>query len=152
MALTTCRECKYQVADSAKTCPSCGVKDPGKRWYHFVGGLVFLIVLVTVVMKFMFPSAEANGLTITKAEYTEKWPLTVDEVELACEAPTMIVVKANAITYALNGSARTHAKKYGWEDFEQIWRTDPASEGTGTSWKIPPTGLIAKGMELCKQS
>ncbi len=29
MALTKCKECKKEVSTSAKTCPHCGVKDPG---------------------------------------------------------------------------------------------------------------------------
>ena len=28
MPLCSCRECGHQVADSARTCPSCGVKSP----------------------------------------------------------------------------------------------------------------------------
>ena len=28
MPLATCRECGHQVADSATSCPSCGVKGP----------------------------------------------------------------------------------------------------------------------------
>ncbi len=31
MALRKCKECGHEVAKSAKTCPSCGVKSPGKK-------------------------------------------------------------------------------------------------------------------------
>ncbi len=31
MALIECRECKQQVSDQAKTCPHCGIDNPGKR-------------------------------------------------------------------------------------------------------------------------
>lgn len=31
MALEACRECGAQISTEAKTCPSCGVKDPTKR-------------------------------------------------------------------------------------------------------------------------
>lgn len=152
MALTVCRKCKHQVVSNAKTCPNCGIKTPGARWYYLALTLAFLGITIWLLNSSESTNTAEPANTISKSEYGEKWPLTVDQVELACEPPTLITVKANGVTYALNGSARTHAKRYGWEDFEQIWRTDPASEGTGTSWKIPPTGLIAKGMELCKQS
>jgi ribosomal protein L40E len=31
MAMATCRECKAEVSDQAKTCPKCGVKNPVKK-------------------------------------------------------------------------------------------------------------------------
>lgn len=36
MAMTTCRECKETVSGFAKTCPHCGIKNPGHRWYSTV--------------------------------------------------------------------------------------------------------------------
>ena len=58
MALTTCRECKKEVSDSAEKCPHCGVAAPAAPpaaragagilsvivfgaiiWYFFLGGL-----------------------------------------------------------------------------------------------------------------
>jgi RNA polymerase subunit RPABC4/transcription elongation factor Spt4 len=47
MAMTTCKECKKEVSDSAKTCPHCGVKKPGERWWHALAGLAVMIVIGT---------------------------------------------------------------------------------------------------------
>ncbi len=43
MALVECKECKHQVSDSAKTCPNCGVKNPGTGCLDTIIGLAFLI-------------------------------------------------------------------------------------------------------------
>jgi hypothetical protein len=110
-----------------------------------------LAALILIAAALPVAQASTDTVTVSKAEYGEKWPLTVDQVELACEPPTLITVTANGVTYALNGSARTHAKRYGWEDFESIWRTDPTSDPNGTQWKIPASNLIDRGMQLCKK-
>lgn len=47
MAMTTCKECKKEVSDSAKVCPHCGVKKPGERWWHALAGLAVVIVVGT---------------------------------------------------------------------------------------------------------
>lgn len=36
MALITCKECKNQVSDTAKKCPSCGAKVPEKNIHNYV--------------------------------------------------------------------------------------------------------------------
>jgi hypothetical protein len=50
MALITCKECKKQVSDSAKTCPSCGapVPKPTSRLAIFIAGFFGLIVFSTI--------------------------------------------------------------------------------------------------------
>ena len=45
MALIQCKECKKEVAKSAKTCPHCGVKDPAITTKQKLGGCLVLIVL-----------------------------------------------------------------------------------------------------------
>lgn len=47
MALTTCKECKKEVSNTAKICPHCGIKDPGVRWWHGVIAVLALGVLGT---------------------------------------------------------------------------------------------------------
>ncbi len=55
MALTQCKECGEGVSKSAPTCPKCGVKSPGKRWYNLdiktggCGGCLTIIILVWVL-------------------------------------------------------------------------------------------------------
>ncbi|EMV5400057.1 hypothetical protein AACN09_003720, partial [Escherichia coli] len=53
MALTKCKECKKEVSTSAKTCPHCGVKDPGFGAKEKLGGCLILIIIVAVIMYFI---------------------------------------------------------------------------------------------------
>lgn len=48
MALTPCKSCKHKVATSAKTCPNCGVANPGVTVMGQLVGLVFLGVIIVV--------------------------------------------------------------------------------------------------------
>jgi hypothetical protein len=56
MALVKCKECKKEVSDSAKTCPHCGIKNPGVKWniWHSLFGLAGLIFIYLVVGLFFF--------------------------------------------------------------------------------------------------
>lgn len=45
MALTKCKECKKEVSTAAKTCPHCGVKNPGVTAKQTLDGCLVLIVL-----------------------------------------------------------------------------------------------------------
>jgi hypothetical protein len=49
MAITQCKECKKDVSTSAKTCPHCGVKDPGVTAKQKLGGCLVLIVIAVVI-------------------------------------------------------------------------------------------------------
>jgi len=51
MAMKKCKECKHDVSSSAKTCPHCGVANPGRSAKEFVIGLVVLLAIVWVVVK-----------------------------------------------------------------------------------------------------
>lgn len=48
MALKPCKSCKHQVDTSAKTCPSCGVANPGVSTGDSVKGLIGLAVIVAI--------------------------------------------------------------------------------------------------------
>lgn len=50
MTLIKCKECKAEVSNKAKTCPSCGVKNPGITLIHQLGGLVLLLVIIVVAV------------------------------------------------------------------------------------------------------
>lgn len=50
MALQPCKSCKQQVDTSAKTCPHCGVADPGVTAGQYIGGLVVLAIIIAVVV------------------------------------------------------------------------------------------------------
>lgn len=49
MAMTKCKECKQEVSDKAKTCPHCGVKNPGIGAKETAGGCLVIIVLASLI-------------------------------------------------------------------------------------------------------
>jgi hypothetical protein len=81
---------------------------------------------------------------VTKADYGEKWPFTVDSGLLRCIGPRQeIIFVANGETYALNGTAKSNPK---YADIRPIWRDDPSIQGV----KISVQPLIFAGLDLCK--
>lgn len=46
MSITTCRECGKNVSSKAKTCPSCGIKNPAmsKNVFSIIGNIIRTIV------------------------------------------------------------------------------------------------------------
>lgn len=45
MALAKCKECGKEVSTSAKTCPHCGVKNPGVRAKDMIIGVLTLLLI-----------------------------------------------------------------------------------------------------------
>lgn len=48
MALKPCKSCKHTVDASAKTCPNCGVANPGVTTGSVIGGLLILAIIIGV--------------------------------------------------------------------------------------------------------
>lgn len=48
MALKPCKSCKHQIDTSAKTCPNCGVSNPGVTTGQTLVGLVVLAIIIGV--------------------------------------------------------------------------------------------------------
>ncbi|HFS1992531.1 TPA: hypothetical protein ACHWTK_001362 [Escherichia coli] len=66
MALTKCKDCKKEVSTSAKTCPHCGVKDPGFGAKQKLGGCLVLIIIVAVIMYFIGSGDDEKTVETTK--------------------------------------------------------------------------------------
>lgn len=148
MPLMECNECKHQVASTAEACPNCGAKAPGGIRGRQIAGLVYLalVVLAFVWIWGLLTPPEAKTLQVSQAELGDAWPLTIDQGELSCDGASWVLFKADGEVYAVNGSARGHAKTTGWLDVESIWREDPQSPG----FKVLMTPLIERGLPLCK--
>lgn len=58
MALKSCKSCKHQVDVTAKTCPNCGVSDPGVTKFQKLLGYAALAVVVVVGLKFCGNSSD----------------------------------------------------------------------------------------------
>lgn len=152
MALKPCKSCKHQVDTHAKTCPSCGVANPGMTLGQQVAGGVGLLAIIAVAVSMCSGGEEGStpqGQAISQSEYGEKWPFTVAQGSVRCEGASWVVFEAGGVAYAVNGSARTVAKTYGWAEIDPIWRDDPAAQGTGTTWKVSVSPIIERGLKLC---
>jgi hypothetical protein len=108
--------------------------------------ILFIILVVS-------NSAYAEGIEISEGQLDGKWPLTVKSGTLSCKQipgvkyGKLVTFTAGQDTYALNGTAKGHAKKRGWiKDVTPIWKDNPEIFGT----KINIGSLIDRGLELCK--
>lgn len=61
MALVACKECKNEVASSAKKCPHCGVSNPGAGMKEVMAGVVVLGVIVAVTMSMCSGDSDTKG-------------------------------------------------------------------------------------------
>lgn len=82
-------------------------------------------------------------ITITSAEYKDKWAFTVPELTLKCypERGSSVTGTYNGREYALNGTARGNE----YEDTELIWKENPEIPGT----RIGISRFIERGLTLC---
>lgn len=51
MAMTKCKECGTEVSSSAKTCPQCGISNPGVTGGQMIVGLVAVVLIGWLVVK-----------------------------------------------------------------------------------------------------
>lgn len=87
--------------------------------------------------------APTDRRTVRKEDYGDAWPFTVDQGVVRCVMPKReIVFSSGGKPYAVNGTAKAN-KLYG--DIGQIWRDNPAIEGT----KIDISPILNLGLSLC---
>lgn len=91
-------------------------------------GLIAGFTAAAAVLALVACSGEQpSGTVVFKHEFGEKWPLTVDEVELLCISPAAdaLAKTPDGKVYALSGSARSKAKEKGWLDGYEITKPHP---------------------------
>ena len=92
------------------------------------------------------PTLSANETRITKQEFGDAWPFTVDEGILTCKGSGglgAVVFTANGKTYGVNGIARG-MKKY--DEIDQIWAPHQSIPGA----KKDIGQIIQRGLSLCR--
>ena len=104
MALTKCKECKKEVSTTAKTCPHCGVKDPGFGAKQKLGGCLILIVIVAAVMYFIGSRDDKE---------TASAPKTCSNTDTQCNYDQNLV---DAVTKCKPLIERSAKYEYEWTD------------------------------------
>jgi Protein of unknown function (DUF2511) len=81
---------------------------------------------------------------VSRADFGDEWPLTVDSGVLSCESGGFVYFTADAdgTRYAVNGFAMTKGDA---PRIDAIWANDPT--GVGPRQNIGP--LIDRGLALC---
>lgn len=82
------------------------------------------------------------GEPVSRADFGDDWPLTVDTGELRCEGASAVVFVVDGTEYGVNGSALSA----GYPEIDPIWADDPS--GNAPKMDIGP--LIQAGLELCE--
>jgi hypothetical protein len=89
-------------------------------------------------------SAGASSRTVSRTDFGEEWPLTVDSGVLSCEgAGSVYFTSRDGKRYAVNGTAMTAGDA---EQIDPIWEEDP--RGLSPKKNIGP--LIDEGLKLCE--
>ena len=72
----------------------------------------------------------SRGKEISKEDYKELWPFTVDKgilrcIEIKVSSLTVhpIILEVNGKNYAINGAAKNWAKRNGYSDSDEIWNS-----------------------------
>lgn len=67
-SLVSCKACGHQVAQTTKTCPNCGVKNPGMTWKQHLATAAFLIVITLIIMKACSSDDESVTAAVSQAQ------------------------------------------------------------------------------------
>lgn len=97
---------------------------------HFVLGFVVVWALL--------PERPQDGIEIRQADYGGRWPFSVPQGRLRCEAAGAVIFTVHGKDYAVNGMA---APRYA--PIQAVWKgaDDP---------NIDVGPIIARGLTLCK--
>lgn len=80
---------------------------------------------------------------MSRTEFGEDWPLTVESGTVACLRPSIVVFYAEGVTYAINGVAQSTDE---YADIRPIWRDHPIVEGL----KVSIAPILERGLALCE--
>jgi hypothetical protein len=95
-----------------------------------------------------------KGVVFKKADYGDKWPFSVEEIDVFCAglAKSEIYFQANDKIYALNGDAQNMAENRKsaetFDTFKEVWLDDPKNPGSKI---IVPSEFIEKAFEKCNR-
>ena len=134
-----------------------------------LNSILLLILTISIISCGNDGPIVLNEKSLTKEEFDDKWPLTVDEGTLQCiqfevdginpEVLRGIIFKTKDKTYSVNGVAKSHGVDYGFEDISVITKIDlktknemmklGVSEKDATI-KMDNGFLLDEGLKLCE--
>ena len=116
-------------------------------------------------------NAKAHARRLTKAEFGDAWPFSVDDGVIRClsNEPGAVVFESGGTIYAVNGIANGLAEQHGFHPIESIWLDDPkffdmaeelaaadqepvaqVLEALGKPTKISIGPILDTGVALCR--
>ncbi len=110
---------------------------------------VIFASLVAVAALGLTACGGSNERSVSRADYGNAWPLTVESGTLRCEEPGAVTFTSDedGTTYSVNGTAEGMAEASGWQNIRPIWADDPNPTMEGLEISIGP--LIDDGLALC---
>ncbi|AZD98581.1 zinc ribbon domain-containing protein [Pseudomonas chlororaphis] len=94
MALKPCKSCEHSVSTSAKTCPSCGVANPGVSVGQQIVRLATLAIIIAVVF-LMFSGGSKDKSVEKVAQSATKLMYKITEEEFSEGRPRRVKVLLN---------------------------------------------------------
>ncbi len=86
------------------------------------------------------PATDPCRVFVSRQQFGDKWPLTVESGEVECLKGFIILFHTSGKTYALNGGAIDS----GYSRIEPIWQNDPQYPGL----KVSITPLLKVGLDM----
>jgi hypothetical protein len=127
MALKPCKSCKHQIDASAKTCPNCGVSNPGVGVKEQIAGVVFLVIIVFIALKTCSGGSEEKGSSTAQAPKVDEATCRKDlkcwaeeklvSASVYCKAPVESLGKYKAKW--TDGTFDMKFSRYRWKNQEQ---------------------------------
>lgn len=89
---------------------------------------IFSIVTIILVLLVPTVSFAEGARLLSKKQFGDKWPLSVDKGVVKCLqiGNGAVVFEAKGKVYAVNGTAREVAKQRGFLLIDEIWINDPS--------------------------
>ncbi len=83
---------------------------------------------------------------VSRAEYGERWPLTIAEAELDCVQPAAVILRSGPDIYALNGTAEATRK---YKPIEPLLLPNPKPDQAKLGRRASLEPLVDAGLRLC---
>ncbi|MES2218381.1 MAG: zinc-ribbon domain-containing protein [Pseudomonadota bacterium] len=141
MAIAKCRECGYEVSDSAKTCPKCGITRPVKKTTLFtkIIATLFILFIIGKIFSGQTASTQTNQPAIqseTPNQPVSNWFYSQEEDPMS----------KGKIYYAIVSSTNTVEFKFPYHGSQHAKLTLRISEKSGKDVLFE----IEKGQILCR--